>query len=167
MLVREKHQHRIGSTNSRHARDARPKWNSGGRRPAERQKPSHRSGRRSRRARGGDSRLKHEKEPPSGASSHHAATEKHKPRNHNHDETPRAARPRPGSSDDRLRGLALSLIDRHTEKCHCVQSCGNTVNDQRCGEGRERSFVRTYGAEKRAPVASSSRPRSMMMMLSE
>ena len=39
-------------------------------------------------------------------------TEKHKQRNNDHDETPRAARLPPNPSDGRPRGLGASLIER-------------------------------------------------------
>ena len=47
-----------------------------------------RSGRRSGRARGGNSRPKHRKSPPDGAYSHHPATEKHKHHNNDRGEAP-------------------------------------------------------------------------------
>ena len=57
---------------TRQARDAKsPKWKRSDRRPAAQQDPRRRSVRRSGRGRGGNSRPKHRKSPPSGACSHH------------------------------------------------------------------------------------------------
>ena len=73
---------------------------------------SQRTGRADQRDARGESRPNYPKSPSSGASLRHAATEKHKQRNNDHDETPRAARPPPDPSDGRPRGLGASLIER-------------------------------------------------------
>ena len=69
---------------------------------------------------------KRAKEPPPGASLHHAATEKRKQRNRDHDETPRAARPPPRLVRRSASGIG-GLVDRAALKsAPAIRSSGKT-----------------------------------------
>ena len=82
----------------------------------------------------------------------HAATEKRKQQNNDHDETPRAARPPAAPGPTRPTIDIENWLARYlsgTEKCHCNTAVRNrSSRGKRRGEARERSFMRTCGAEK-------------------
>ena len=73
---------------------------------------------------------KRAKEPPFGASLHHAATERRKQRNYDHDETPRAARPPPRLVRRSASGIG-GLVDRAAlKRAIAIRSPGNTARSE-------------------------------------
>ena len=72
---------------------------------------------------------------------HHSAIEKRKQRSSDHDEIPRAARPPPRLARRSLSRTGRLVARAALKSAIALQSSGNTVHDQRRGEGRERSFV--------------------------
>jgi len=99
-------------------------------------------------ARGRASRPKSPKSPPSGASLRHAATEKRKQQNNDHDETPRAARPPVRPVRRSISRIGSLVIWAALKSAIAIRSWGIGVRGKRRGEARERSFMRTCGAEK-------------------